>query len=92
MRAIQSQSWIFVKGVLFLVLGCASGFLVLSNCYKLRVAILLGLSVWSFCRFYYFMFYVIEHYVDANYRFSGLISFAKYFVSRRGRARGDSGN
>jgi hypothetical protein len=25
-----------------------------------------------FCRFYYFAFYVIEHYVDPGYRFSGL--------------------
>ena len=33
------------------------------------------IAVWCFCRFYYFAFYVIEHYVGASYRFSGLLSF-----------------
>jgi hypothetical protein len=32
------------------------------------------IAVWCFCRLYYFAFHVIEHYVDASYRFSGLLS------------------
>jgi len=48
-----------------------------------KVGLLLALVVWCFCRFYYFAFYVIEKYVDPNYKFSGLISFAQYFFSRR---------
>jgi hypothetical protein len=39
--------------------------------------------VWSFCRFYYFAFYVIEHYVDPSYRFSGLLSFALYLIQKK---------
>jgi hypothetical protein len=36
-------------------------------------------------RAYYFAFYVIQHYVDPGYRFSGLFSFLRYFLrSRRG--------
>jgi hypothetical protein len=46
---------------------------------------LLVISVWSFCRFYYFAFYVIEHYVDSGYRFSGLWSFAVYLLRLRNR-------
>ena len=48
--------------------------------------VLLAVTVWCFCRFYYFAFYVIEHYVDPGYRFSGLWSFALYLLSKR-RAR-----
>ena len=49
----------------------------------LKSAVLLTLTIWCFCRFYYFAFYVIEHYVDPGHRFSGLFSFAKYLISKR---------
>jgi hypothetical protein len=52
-----------------------------------KLGLLLALAIWSFCRFYYFAFYVIQHYVDPDYRFSGLFSFADYMV-RRQRGRG----
>ena len=45
--------------------------------------LLLAIAVWSFCRLYYFAFYVIENYVDDSYRFSGLWSFVKYLWNRR---------
>jgi hypothetical protein len=48
-----------------------------------KTAVLLALAIWSFCRFYYFAFYVIEKYVDPRYKFSGLISFARYLFRRR---------
>ena len=63
-----------MKGVLFLILGLASSALLLFEVPTLKTAALLAISVWSFCRFYYFAFYVIERYVDPGYRFSGLIS------------------
>src|SRR5437899_12245421 len=43
----------------------------------------LALAIWCFCRFYYFAFYVIEHYVDPAYRFSGLWSFVCWLGERR---------
>ena len=49
----------------------------------LAVGLLLLLSIWAFCRAYYFAFYVIEHYLDAGYRFSGLLSFLRYVLRRR---------
>jgi hypothetical protein len=49
----------------------------------LRTAALLAIAVWSFCRFYYFAFYVIEHYVDPSFRFSGLGDFLRYWWTRR---------
>jgi hypothetical protein len=47
------------------------------------VAGLTALAVWAFSRFYYFAFYVIEHYVDPGYKFAGLGSFVVYLFRKR---------
>jgi len=44
---------------------------------------LLALVISCSCRSYYFAFYVIEHYMDADFKFSGLGSFACYLWRRR---------
>lgn len=55
----------------------------------LRTGLLTIIAVWSLCRFYYFAFYVIEHYVDPSYRFSGLLSFALYLIQKKPNTRTD---
>lgn len=75
--------WIKVKGLLFLFLGIAAAVLVILDNPNWRTVVLLGIVIWSFCRLYYFAFYVIEKYVDPTYKFSGLISFVKYWLKRR---------
>ena len=83
MKDVTGPTWIKVKGFLFLLLGIlASVLLILENC-TWKTILLLLLAIWCFCRFYYFAFYVIEHYVDPNFKFSGLISFARYLFQRR---------
>ena len=47
------------------------------------MAALLAVSVWAFCRAYYFAFYVIERYVDPTYRFSGLGSVPRCLLRER---------
>ena len=76
-------AWIKVKGALFLLAGIASATLLLLEHPSLKVGVLLVLTVWCFCRFYYFAFYVIEHYVDPSFRFTGLWDFATYLVFGR---------
>jgi len=49
----------------------------------LKVGVLLAVAIWSFCRFYYFAFYVIQYYVDPSYQFSGLISLVRYLIHQR---------
>ncbi|EMI52204.1 hypothetical protein [Rhodopirellula sallentina] len=79
---LQSKPMIILKGGLFLLLGCLSAGLLLSSIISFRNVFLLGLTIWSFCRAYYFAFYVIEHYVDDSFRYSGLIDFAKHWIGR----------
>lgn len=83
MKDLTSPFWIKCKGFLFLGLGFTAAVLLWFEAPTLKVALLLALAVWCFCRFYYFAFYVIEHYVDPGYRFSGLWSFACYLLKRR---------
>ncbi|HEU4754162.1 MAG TPA: hypothetical protein VFU47_13715 [Armatimonadota bacterium] len=85
MGDITSPTLIYIKGFLFLLAGVLAGAALLLECPSLKVALLLGLAVWCFARFYYFAFYVIEHYVDPGYRFAGLGSFALYLLRHRGR-------
>ena len=83
MADLKSPKLIFAKGFLFLLIGIAASALVLIEAQSLRVGVLLALAIWAFCRFYYFAFYVIQHYVDPTYRFSGLVAFALYCLRSR---------
>ncbi len=87
MKDLTDSRWIKLKGILFLIIGLLASALLLIEHMEFRTAALLAIAVWCFCRFYYFAFYVIEHYVDPGYRFSGLWSFARYLLARR-RDRG----
>jgi uncharacterized membrane protein len=80
MKDLSNPFWIKLKGILFLLIGIVAVVLVFLDNPKWQTAMLLALGIWSFCRFYYFAFYVIEKYVDPNYKFSGLISFMKYLL------------
>ena len=75
--------WIKVKGALFLLAGIVSGILLLLEHPTLKSGVLLAVTVWCFCRFYYFAFYVIEHYVDPSFKFAGLWDFATYLIYGR---------
>lgn len=83
MKNLTSAASIKAKGILFLLLGLLSATLLFFERPLLKTGLLLIIAVWSFCRFYYFAFYVIEHYVDSGYRFSGLLSFALYLIQRK---------
>jgi hypothetical protein len=80
---ITNPKLIYAKGVLFLVTGVLASALLLLECPTVKAALLLAVAVWCFARFYYFAFYVIEHYVDPGYRFAGLGSFVCYLLRRR---------
>jgi hypothetical protein len=83
MRDLQSHRWMWVKAGLFVVIGVTAGVLILVQVPDWRIALLLVLAIWAFCRAYYFAFYVIEKYVDPTYRFSGLVSAVRYLLSKR---------
>ena len=83
LRDIKSPRLIYLKGFLFLFTGLLAALALVVENPNLRDAFLLVIAIWSFCRFYYFAFYVIQHYVDPGYRFAGLWSFCLYLLQRR---------
>ena len=85
MRDIKNPKLIVFKGLLFFVTGIAAAALLLLENPSLRAALLLAVAIWAFCRFYYFAFYVISQYVDPSYRYSGLLSLARYLLRKRAK-------
>jgi hypothetical protein len=77
---LKSPRLIYLKGLLFLIGGVLATCLLLVEHPSVKVAFLLFVAVWCFARLYYFMFYVIENYVDQSYKFAGLIAFARYLL------------
>ncbi len=82
---LPSAKLMYLKAFLFLVTALLSVTALLLDSPTLRTALLLLLAVWSFCRLYYFFFYVIETYVDPAYKFAGLHSFVIYALTQRRR-------
>ena len=85
MGDIKKVWLLYLKGFLFFLTGFISSLLLVLLNSNFKTIVLLLLAIWGFCRAYYFAFYVIQHYVDPNYKFSGLIDFAKYSL-RKGRS------
>ena len=85
MKDLTNPRWIYAKAALFLVAGLLAAGLILLEHRDWKLALLLAVAIWSFARVYYFAFYVIGHYVDPAYRFSGLGSFVLYLLRRRKR-------
>ena len=83
MGDIKSPRLIYIKGFLFLFTGLMAVLALIVENPNLRDTFLLLVAIWSFARFYYFAFYVIEHYVDPVYRFAGIWSFCLYLLHRR---------
>jgi hypothetical protein len=84
---LRDPRLIYLKGGLFVLTGLMAGGLLLAERPTLRTAVLLAITVWGFCRAYYFAFYVIEHYVDPTFKFAGLGAFVRYLWTRP-KARG----
>jgi hypothetical protein len=77
---LKNPRLMYLKGVLFLLGGVMSAGLILVELPSLRIAVLLFIAIWCFCRAYYFAFYVIEHYIDPQFRFAGLGAFFWYLL------------
>ena len=66
MADIKNRAVIWTKGFLFLGLGLLASVLLVLEAPSVKVLLLLLLSVWAFCRFYYFAFYVIQRGLDVS--------------------------
>ena len=85
MRDIKSIKLLYFKGFLFLF-GCAAASAALFvDSPSIKTAVLICIAVWFSARFYYFLFYVIENYIDKDFKYIGLYSFIKYIAQKKSR-------
>ena len=80
---LKNPRMMYLKAVLFLGIGVISLSLIYLYTFDLKILMLSVLSIWSFSRLYYFLFYVIEKYIDPSFRFDGLVSVARYLCRSR---------
>ena len=71
-----------IKGGLFAVIGLIASGLLIANQPNIKNVLLLGLAIWAWCRFYYFLFYVLEHYAGQNRPYAGILDALKSVVSK----------
>ncbi len=83
MKDLRNPKLIWLKGILFLVIGLTAAGLLWLDAPTWKTALLLALAIWASCRAYYFAFYVLEKYVDPRFRFAGLGSLIRYLFQHR---------
>jgi len=87
-KDLQNSKLIWLKAILFLVIGFTSAALLWLDTPTIKNSFLLVLTVWAFCRSYYFAFYALERYVDPRFKFAGLGSLGRYvFASSKWRSK-----
>ncbi|MGZ3657731.1 MAG: hypothetical protein ACXVB9_03345 [Bdellovibrionota bacterium] len=71
-----------LKGILFAALVAAGSALILLEAPNWRVLVALAIVIWASARFYYFLFYVLEKYVDPNLKYAGLGALLRQILNR----------
>jgi hypothetical protein len=79
---LTNPKLIKLKAALFLVIVVVASTLLLWRTPEITSALLLGVALWAACRSYYFAFYVLQHYVDPEFRYTGLWDLVR--SARRG--------
>lgn len=80
---IRSPRLLHLKGWLFLVIALLSGLLILAESPHLRTVLFLVILAWSACRFYYYLFYVLEKYAGRDRPYAGIGDEIRRIFSRR---------
>lgn len=83
LRELKNKNWIRAKALGFggiFLMSLALLIIQENRWWRTGLAVLLA---WSSARGYYFLFYVIEHYLDPGFRFTGLWSALLHLARRR---------
>lgn len=80
---LKSKRLIVLKGWLFLLTGILAAVALILQTLAWQTVLLVGVLAWSAARFYYFLFYVLEKYVDPNLRYAGVLDQVKALLRRK---------
>lgn len=76
-RDLKSSTAIKIKEALFAFIGLICCGLIIANQPNLKTVLLLGVAIWAWCRFYYFLFYVLENYAGRKRPYAGIFDALK---------------
>ena len=83
MGDLTSRGWIIAKGALFAVIVLMTGgLLILFDDWRHELPLLL-ICLWAACRFYYFLFHVLERYVGLGGRYAGIMDLLRRLRRRQ---------
>ena len=85
---ISSTRLLHLKGWMFLLVCAGACALILAETPSVKVCILLAIAVWAGCRFYYFLFHVLEAYAGRGRPYSGLFDALRYALKGEPKRRG----
>jgi len=83
MGDIRSKPLIIVKGLLFLVIVLITASALFALSPDWLTAGLILILIWASARFYYFLFYVLEKYVDPSLKYSGIRDLLRHLPRRK---------
>jgi hypothetical protein len=81
---LKSARLIHLNGWLFLLLGLLASAGLLLESPHFKTVVLLAAAIWAFCRFYYYLFYVLERYLGKDRPYAGIVD-ALRFILKTGR-------
>jgi hypothetical protein len=76
---IKSPRVLKLKGFLFAAIGLISAGMLIARDPAWQTVLLCGLTIWAWCRFYYFLFYVLENYAGRTRPYAGVLDALKSF-------------
>lgn len=79
---ITSPRVLKFKGFLFALIGLIATGMLIARDPTWQTMLLFGLAIWAWCRFYYFLFYVLEHYAGSKRPYAGISDALKSVFNR----------
>lgn len=78
---LVNPKWMCLKAIGFVLIAflCALGLMLRSM--RIETAVLILLMVWASARAYYFCFYVIERYINPEFKYAGLSSALAFLLN-----------
>lgn len=85
MADLKSKRLIVTKGILFMAIVAGASIGIVCYCPRFVVVGLVLILIWASARSYYFLFYVLENYVDPRLKYAGILDLIKQIRKRRVR-------
>jgi len=82
MRDLKSSKIMALKASLFLILAAACSVEIWLRVPEVSTLLLVLVLAWSAARLYYFLFYVLQTYVDPSLKYCGLFSILLQLAAR----------